>query len=228
MANVLKPDSDEQKVSAARDVSGLAGFNLSDLADEGRQRLDQCREKVRAMLDQAARDAENLKQQSDRNGYEEGLKRAAVDADRKLNETAQARARDGLEVLEKAVREMHAAHEAWMHQYAQCLVQITLSAAERIVGRTLEKEPQLLVQWASDALRSTRSAASLTLAVHPETLATLGPAFDQLLASNDLPEKTHVEPDESVGRQQVRVLQNGGSIEAGLSAQLQRLTELLS
>ncbi len=84
------------------------------------------------------------------------------------------------------------------------------------------------MQWAGDALRSTRAASSLTLAVHPETLAQLGQAFDELLVSSELPEQTAVEPDESVDRNAVVVRQNGGEIEAGLQAQLQRLEELLS
>ena len=71
-------------------------------------------------------------------------------------------------------------------------------------------------------------SASLAVAVHPETLAQLGSEFDKLLASPDLPEQTHVEPDESVDRQGVVVRQQGGSIDAGLAAQLDRLQELLS
>ena len=68
----------------------------------------------------------------------------------------------------------------------------------------------------------------LTLAVHPETLAELGVALDQLLAGPDLPEQTHVEPDESVDRNTVIIRQHGGEINAGLTAQLRRLEELLS
>jgi flagellar assembly protein FliH len=63
---------------------------------------------------------------------------------------------------------------------------------------------------------------------HPETLAQLGRSFDELVASSDLPEQTHVEPDESVERNEIVVRQNGGDIHAGLQAQLQRLEEMLS
>ena len=92
----------------------------------------------------------------------------------------------------------------------------------------MDEDRELLVRWANEALRSTRSASRLTVAVHPETLAELGGAFDQLLAMPELPEQTHVEPDESVDRNGVVVRQPGGEIKAGLMAQLQRLEELLS
>ena len=76
-------------------------------------------------------------------------------------------------------------------------------------------------------LQRTRSATQLTVAVHPETLALLGQSLDELIASPDLPEKSHVEPDESLQRNQVVVRQVGGEIRAGLNDQLQRLAELL-
>ena len=86
----------------------------------------------------------------------------------------------------------------------------------------------LLVRWAEEALRSTRSAQRLVVAVHPETLAELGGALDQLLSQSDLPEQTHIEPDESVDRNDVVVRQLGGEINAGLTAQLRRLEEMLA
>ena len=72
MANVLKSDSPAEKVPAARSVSGLAGFNLSDLADEGRSRLDQCREQIRQMLSDAEKQAEEMRLQAKQRGYRAG------------------------------------------------------------------------------------------------------------------------------------------------------------
>jgi flagellar assembly protein FliH len=228
MATILKTDSAADQGPAARSVTGLAGFNLNDLADEGRVRLDQCRAQIRQMLETAKQEAEVLRQQADLRGYEEGLKRAAVDAHAKVQAEAEVRAKAGLKAIDKAVRQLHSVHESWMQQYAESLIRISLSAAERIVGRKLAAEPELLVKWAKDALYSTRSATSLTLAVHPETLAQLGKAFDELLASSDLPEQTQVVPDETVGTGEIVVRQNGGEISAGLETQLQRLQEMLS
>ncbi|MFK8112579.1 MAG: FliH/SctL family protein [Rubripirellula sp.] len=228
MAIVLKSESPAEKGPAARSVAGLAGFNLNDLADEGRVRLDQCRVQVRQMLEQANKDAEQIRKEAEQKGYDEGLKRAAVDADKKLAKQAEIRAKDGLQAITKAVGHLYSVHEKWMQQYAESLNRTALSAAERIVLRRLETEPELLVKWAKEALHSTRSSSSLTLAVHPETLAQLGRAFDELLASSDLPEQTHVEPDESVKLGEVVVRQIGGEISAGLQSQLQRLEEMLS
>jgi flagellar assembly protein FliH len=228
MANVLKSDSPSEKGTAARSVSGLAGFNLRDLADEGRTRLEECRTQIRQMLQEASQQADQLGKDAEQRGYDEGLARAAVDAEKKLKQEAESRARSGLQLIQQAVQQLHSVHEDWMRKYEESLIRIALSAAERIVLHRLDSERELLVKWADQALQSTRAATSLTLAVHPETLAQLGRSFDQLLASSQLPEQTHVEPDESVDRNTVVVRQNGGDVVAGLQAQLERLEEMLA
>ncbi len=228
MAFVLKPDSSADQTPAARSVSGLAGFNLSDLADEGRSRLEECRTQIRQMLEEAEKQAAKLREQAEARGYKEGFEKAAVDADQKLKAEAELRAKDSLKLIRQAVQQLHTVHEQWMKEYAQSLSTIALAAAQRVLRRELESDPQLIVNWAEEALRSTRSATRLTLAVHPETLAQLGRQLDQLLASPDLPEQTQVEPDESVAPGEVVVRQTGGEIHAGLQAQLKRLEEVLS
>jgi flagellar assembly protein FliH len=228
MAFVLKRKTETEKSAAAREVTGLAGFNLSDLADEGRSQLEQCRAKVRQMLADAEKEAEVIRKDAERRGYQAGQEKAAVDADKKLQQAAKKRAEDSLQRIRQAVTQLHESHQDWMQQYTEVLTRTALAAAERIVMRKLQDEPEILVRWAADAVRSTRAATNLAVAVHPETLAQLGPDFDKLLASPDLPEQTHVEPDESVDRAGVVVRQRGGSIDAGLRAQLDRLQELLT
>lgn len=228
MANVLKSDAAKAKEKSARDVSGLAGFNLSDLADEGRTRLEECRNQIRELLAEAKQQAESIREDARKEGYEQGLADAAIDADKRLKQEAEVRAQDGLKAIRQAVALLRQTHEEWMQQYAETLVQTAIAAAEKIVGRQLENEPELLVRWAEQALQSTRSATSLALAAHPETLAQLGRSFDELVSSSELPEQTHVEADESVDRTSIIIRQSGGDIDAGLQAQLQRLEEMLS
>ena len=152
MANVLKSDSPSDKVPAARSVSGLAGFNLSDLADEGRHQLERCRSQIRQMLDDAETQAHAIRSEAETSGYQAGLERAAVDADRKLAEQADARAKESLRLIRSAVQQLHTMHEQWMHQYSQSLSATALAATERIVRRKLNDEPQLIAQWAEEAI----------------------------------------------------------------------------
>ena len=228
MANVLKTESIEEKEGAAREVTGLAGFNLDDLVDEGRSRLEECRQQIRHMMEEAQREVKKIHQAADQRGYQEGLQRAAAEEKQKVQQQSEERAREGLRLITQAVQQLHVTYEQWMQQYAKSLHHIAIESAQRVVKNRLDKEPDLLVQWAADALMFTRSSTQVILAMHPETLAMLGPAFDEMLNSSDLPEQTTIEPDESVARDSVIVRQEGGDIQTGLQSQLARLGELLS
>ena len=233
MASVLKSESVEPNAaesslqSAARDVSGLAGFNLNDLASEGQKHLQQCSRQVRQMLDRAEEEAKQIRRDAEKKGHEEGMRKAEAQVDQRVKTEGDRRAKDGLKLIEDAVAQMHDKHAKWMQNYTELLNGIALAAAEKIVHRKLEQESDLLLTWVTEAVMSTRSAQRLSVAVHPETLVDLGEKLDQLLASPDLPESTQVVPDASLGRTEVVVRQTGGEIHAGLEAQMGRLAELL-
>ncbi|TWU41743.1 FliH/SctL family protein [Novipirellula artificiosorum] len=231
MAIVLKsnrPSDAADASDAARKVTGLAGFNLEDFADQGRQRLEQCRDQVRQWVEDANREAATIRKQAHDQGYQQGLAKAAVDADKKVKQQAEKLATDSLQRIHQAVQQLHETYQSWMQQYTESLSSIAISAAEKVIKRKLEQDAQILVSWADEAVRSARSATQLTLAVHPETLAHLGQTLDELLASPDLPEQTTVEPDETVAIDAVVIRQVGGEIRAGLDEQLGRLREMLS
>jgi flagellar assembly protein FliH len=213
---------------AAREVVGLAGFNLDDLADQGRKQIDLCRLKVTSMIEEAKQQADAIREQARREGYAAGTEAAKVDFEKKVRDAATANAESAVASMRGAVNQMQTAHQQWMDYYAETLSGLVVSACERILCIRLDKEPELILRWAQDALLSARSATQLTLAVHPETLAHLAEPLDEILGRSELPEHTHVVPDENVARNAVVVRQLGGEIHAGLEAQLQRLTELLT
>ena len=222
MATVLKSgDRDKQRAAA---LSAVAGFNLSDLADEGRTRLEQCRLQVQKCL--LKRNVRWQESKSLGAAVDEGLKQAAIDADTKLQEKAEQQASHSTSVMQEAVRKIRDAHAEWMKDY-DILIKMSLAAVEKIIRHGLEAEPELMVKWAEEALLSTRTAVSLTLVIHPETLAKAGEGFEKMVMTPGLPEKTRIETDEKIARDEVIVRQTGGEIQAGLTAQLDRLEELL-
>jgi flagellar assembly protein FliH len=233
MASVLKSESNQVPAtesgldSAAREVSGLAGFNLNDFASEGQKHLEECSRQVRKMLDQAEVDAKQIRKDAERKGHEEGLRKAEAQLEQRVKTEGDQRAKSGLKIIEDAVAQMHENYGQWMQRYTELLNGIALAAAEKITHRKLEQESDLLLTWVTEAVMSTRSAQRLSVAVHPETLVDLGEKLDELLASPDLPESTNVFPDASLGRTEVVVRQTGGEIQAGLDAQISRLAELL-
>ncbi len=208
--------------------SGLAGFNLNDLADEGQRQLDQSQRDAKQLLEDARAEADEIRREARRQGYQDGMDQAAIDAESRLQAAAIERAQSGLDLVQDAVDQLHTAHQKWMDHYAESLSAIALAATRKVVSRELSYDPKLIVQWAQQAVQSTRAACRLTVGVHPETLALIGQSLDEMLASHHLPEQTFVEPDETVTPTEVVIRQVGGEIQAGLNAQLRRLEELLA
>ena len=234
MATVLKPpvppaSADVQKPGAAPcGLTGLTGFNLDDLAEEGRKRLESYQRQIEQLRARAKEEAAEARADAERRGYEEGTRRASADFERQLQERSQQLAQDQLARLTEATAAMREAFQGWMSEYAEALTEIAIAATERIVGKKLDGDRGLMVRWAEEAVRSTRAAGRLTLAVHPETLAELGQSLDELLAAPELPETASVEPDESLRRDEIAVRQDGGEVRTGLKNQLDALRESLT
>ncbi len=221
MAIVLK-----SKDNQASQPSGLAGFNMSDLADQAQQQLANSQQQVQQMLADAQVEAARIRQSAKKEGYAEGYAQASRDIETQIADAAEQRARTGLDMVRDTVDQMQSAHSEWMIQYSDALAAVVLSAVERIVKAELKKDPEILVRWAQAAVQSTRTACELTVAINPETLAQLGQAMADMLSSADLPENTRIVADESVGPTEVAVRQTGGEISAGLMSQLDKLEQL--
>lgn len=242
-------------IGPSKGVAGLTEFNLSDLAQQGRAEIERCRREAEEMLRLAEEESKKLRTDAKQEGHAEGVKQAIADIEKKISVQAAEKSKQQLASMQATVAAMKQQYEAWMQQYSEVLTQTALAAAEHLTranlsglpvlqagqdnatdnqsNKTVDQEQladqeQLLVRWAKEALHSTRSAGRLTLVVHPDTLAEIGGQLDELLADPGLPEQSSVIADETVGRHDVVVRQDGGQIAAGLEAQLARLREELS
>lgn len=224
----IAPSSSETASAAARNsATGLAGFNLDDLADFGRRQLDGCRAAAERIIADAQVQASEVLAKARQEGYDAGLASASADNEATIKAASEKRAKEQLALIQTAVEDLYRAYEEWMDEYTQSLTSMALSAAERIVRAKLESDKTILIRWAEEAIKSTRASSKLTVAVHPEMLAELGTLLDDLVASPEYPTNTHVVPDETLEMTDVVVRQDGGEIQAGLRTQLERLSEIL-
>lgn len=214
-------------VKSGGDTSALAAFNLDDLAGQGRAALEEARAQARQILEQAQIDAEQIRQQAKEDGFAEGQQSAAADVDRRIAAAATEQSAASVATMQKTVAAIKTQLNDWMAQYNDHLSRMIVAATEKIVAKKLVDEPEMIVRWTADALATTRSAASLVVAIHPDTLVDLGDQLQSVLDWSELPEQTEIRPDESVAIGDVSIRQTGGEIRAGLSAQIQRLEELL-
>ncbi len=233
---IIKTVSRDGDANQAAGRANVTEFNLSDLAEQGREQLQRCQRQVEAMLEEARQQSEHIKTGAHAAGYAEGWQAAENEIEAHVDSQAERKAKTHVESLHAAVVQMTQQYDDWMQQYADALTTTAIAAAEQLTrakltlpagGVQTETAEHLIVRWAREALHCTRSANRLTLAVHPDTLAQLGPALHALLAHSDLTENSEVIANETLRVGDIVVRQDGGEIHAGLDAQLQRLGEQL-
>lgn len=226
MATVLKSDTPQVPL-ATTSPSGLAGFNLEDLSQRARNQLEACQQEINRLRSEAAGEIEALRRQAHAQALEEGRREAALEAQSKIKAAVDARVGEHGQAVKSMVLQIATQHQQWMQQYADSLVALVVAVSERVIRRQLEREPEIVLRWTTEALAAARSAHRLTVAVHPETLAQLGQSLDELLNQPGLPEETMIVPDESLPLAGVVVRQLGGEVVVTLESQLMRLQELL-
>jgi flagellar biosynthesis/type III secretory pathway protein FliH len=100
--------------------------------------------------------------------------------------------------------------------------------AEKIVGRAVELDPQVMADIASQALLASRARGStVVLRVHPEDLAAVETAQPQWLEREGTPAEVRMVADETVGRYGCVVETAVGRVDARLATQLDLLERVL-
>ncbi len=224
MASVLKTKESEERVGP----SGLTGFNLDDFASNSRQLLERAQSEAQRLIAAAHEEASAIHKQAAQEGRATGLAEARKTVNEEIQQRVQSELQERLAVLEQTTGELAKQQSEWLEQFAESLTELSIGVAEKIVQHRLEDEREIVVRWAEQALRHARSARSLIVAVHPETLVQLGQQLETLLQAAGMPEDTRIEPDETLEPAGVVIRQPGGSIDAQLSSQLASLQRLLS
>lgn len=227
MAEVLKQigERSSQHVVSSRKV---IGFNLSDLAEESRQKIESCRETVKSMLAEAEAEAEQIRETARLEGYQIGLKEAEERIAKEINEQAEIKAKEKLDRLHDSVTELYSVHGEWMKQYADSLTQLATAIAERVVRQQLHSSPDIILQWVQESLNQLRLSSEIKLTLHPDTMSEIGESLEIMIRNEGRIEEIELASDSNLGRHEVMVSQEQGEIHAGMMAQLNRLGDMLS
>ena len=227
MAEVIKQigERSSQHLVSSRKV---IGFNLSDLAEESRQKIDSCRDTVKSMLAEAEAEAEQIRETARLKGYQIGLKEAEERIAKEINEQAEIKAKEKLDRLHDSVTELYSVHGEWMKQYADSLTQLATAIAERVVRQQLHSSPDIILQWVQESLNQLRLSSEIKLTLHPDTMSEIGESLEIMIRNEGRIEEIELASDSNLGRHDVMVSQEQGEIHAGMMAQLNRLGDMLS
>lgn len=229
MAMIRRSDLD----SLSRDALVL---NLGDLLAQGeaiRTRAEAEAERVRLAAEaERVRLVSGASEVGQKQGYEEGL-RAGTAAGRKQGyEAAIAEHRQALQKVEaewqKALEKFEGEREEMLIAARRDLVVLAVTIARRVVRREIEVGKNGVVEQFVAALEHVARPTRLTIVVHPEDQELLRAAIPALCARFANARHVDVISETTLERGACLVRTGeGGSIDAGINAQIERIAEAL-
>ena len=111
--------------------------------------------------------------------------------------------------------------------YEKDVIALALRIAEKIIGRSLEKDPELMVELCASAIDNLRSARAMVLRVHPKTAAVLRAKKPVLMELIGRAVDLAIKEDPEVAPVGCIVQTEFGTVDAQLPTQLEMLQNIL-
>lgn len=211
IGKVIKGDATaEPAVSTERPVlrtpprAGVMNAEVFDARQSAQGILEEAQREKERILAEAQREREEVLAKAREQGRQEGLAQAS----------------------ELILRAKMQAGEILASQ-EQDLIQLACKIAEKIIGRDLEREPELLVDMCASAIEQLRSARSMVLRVHPKTAQVLRARKPELMELIGRAVDLAIREDPDVAPVGCIVQTEFGTVDAQLPTQFEMLQNVL-
>lgn len=221
MATIIKRES-EVYPSGTR-LSALA-LDMSDMSGQAEDYLESVRAEALKIVEQAQREAMTVRAQAEL----AGCQAAEAAIERILDEKVARQMKSLTPALADAVRQIDDSRQEWLRTWESRTVQLACAIAGRIIRREIHQQPELPLQWISEALRMCAGSAEITLKLHPADHATLGVQAARLTEEFHPAAPAKIVADESITPGGCRVETQFGTIDEQIETQLQRVVDELS
>lgn len=221
MATVIR-QHEPMSQPAGRSVQGVA-FNFANLNDRANEYLESVRQEAAKIVQQAHQQAEQIRKKAEVNG-----RKAAEDTALKaMDEHVGLRMNTLLPALESLIAQLNDAKAEWLRRWEESAVGVAAAIAKRIIRRELEHQPEIALDWISDALRLAAGSSSVKLYLNPDDREHLGGQIERLASSMCQLAATDIVADPNITPGGCRVETKFGEIDQQIEAQLARLQDEL-
>lgn len=223
-----------------RDMGGrFRDFRFADIQREADQLLDAARNEARRIARDAQRQAAKTIAVDRQSGYQEGLKQGQRDGhEQVLRETRDAALATALRTAKADVDRLVAALRAGLADFEEQkrsliasaeseLIDLALAVARRVCKTTAAASGDAARANARALLDMVQHSGDLTLHFHPEDFALIEQAGTPLVADAALHHHVKVTSDPAVERGGCVLHTQTGTIDAGITAQLERIAAAL-
>jgi flagellar assembly protein FliH len=171
------------------------------------------------ILAEARAQAEALRREAQRAGYEAGLAEGRTVADQELLPAKSA--------LEHAARRLAEQLDARVELLERQAVELAVQLAERVVAAALDVRPDLVLDTIRGVLRAVLERDRLVLEVNPEDLALVQAGVGEIAARLGGIRELEVVAEPRVSRGGCVVRTTEGEVDASLGSQLERAREVM-
>lgn len=217
MATVIRQHEAAQQ-STGRSIQGVA-FDFENLNDRANEYLETVRQEAAKIVQQAHQQAEQIRRKAEIDGRQ-AAEAAALKA---MDERVGQRMNTLLPALEALIRELNDAKADWLRRWEESAVAVAAAIAKRIIRRELEHQPEIALDWISDALRLAAGSSTVKLYLNPDDREHLGGQIDRLTATIGQLAATDIVADPNITPGGCRVETHFGEIDQQIEAQLARV-----
>lgn len=171
------------------------------------------------ILAEARVEAEAIRRQAQREGFEAGVAEGRTVADQEL---LPARA-----ALEHAAREVAKQLDARIDLLERQAAELAVQLAERVVAAAIETRPELVIDAVRGVLRGVLERDRLVLEVNPEDLALVQAGAAEIAAKLGGIRELEVLAEPRVSRGGCVVRTSAGEIDGSVASQLERAREII-
>ena len=210
-------------------------LDLGDLQREGKRIIERARAEADRLLAAARDEASGLAAEAGERGYAEGHARGLEEGLREGRETGHAAA---LEAGSEALRTIEARWQAGLESFESSradllrafredVIALALAVADKLVYRIVEVDPSVVEDQLAEALSLVARPTSVIVQSHPEDRALLEAALPELVERFRHCEHVSVHDDPQIERGGCVVETAGGTIDARIRTQLNRIVDAM-
>lgn len=219
MATIIRQD-DTRELPAGQAVRPVS-YTLRDMSLQGDEYIERIRSEAAKIIQEATNEAATIRKQSEQAGRDAAEKAIAQLLDEKVGQQMKTLR----PALDNMVKQLDASRGEWQDRWERSSVRLAVGIAERILRQKLDKQPELALNWISEALQLAAGSSEIKVYLHPEDFKNLGPQVIELTKSIGRVADAQVLAEASISAGGCRVQTKYGDIDMQLESQLSRLEE---
>lgn len=211
----------QERAFAARQAEQAAAVAArQEELDTLQRRIEETRQEIAAMLQQADIDAQNIKEEAKRTGYQEGI----ADAKQEFQQVLQTEKREFQRSVETLARARDEIHE----QIEESVLDLSLYIAEKIIGESLREDESRFLHIVKDTIGQVKDQEDIILRLNRKEYDRFFKDESDDLARLLRDSGVQIKQDMGVESGEFVVESEFGTLRSGIQTQLERMRTALT